>query len=87
MKQLMIYYTISKEDEKEIRMLVFDKSVTLFDKLKEYDKESLKLYGSDLGLTKLSKFRKDELVQKVVDKLWRECSMDQPHIVRMSRMI
>ena len=50
MKQLMIYYTISKEDEKEIRMLVFDKSVTLFDKLKEYDKESLKLYGSDLGL-------------------------------------
>ena len=28
-------------------MLVFDKSVTLFDKLKEYDKESLKLYGSD----------------------------------------
>ena len=50
-------------------MLVFDKSVTLFDKLKEYDKESLKLYGSDLGLTKLSKFRKDELVQKVVDKL------------------
>ena len=65
----MIYYTISKEDEKEIRMLVFDKSVTLFDKLKEYDKESLKLYGSDLGLTKLSKFRKDELVQKVVDKL------------------
>lgn len=88
-------------------MLVFDKSVTLFDKLKEYDKESLKLYGSDLGLTKLSKFRKDELVQKVVDKLldldvmfteapfflinrlpfWREGSMDQPHIVRMSRMI
>lgn len=42
-----IYYTISKEDEKEIRMLVFDKSVTLFDKLKEYDKEEKKIYPND----------------------------------------
>ena len=43
-------------------MVVFDKSITLFEKMREYDKESLKSYGYELGLTRLSQLRKDDLV-------------------------
>lgn len=50
-------------------MLLFDKSITLRDKLDRYDKESLKFYARDLGLTKLSQLKKAELVQKIVAKL------------------
>lgn len=50
-------------------MVVFDKSITLMEKMREYDKESLKSYGYELGLVKLSKLKKDELVQMIVNKL------------------
>lgn len=51
------------------RIVVFDKSITLIEKFRAYDKESLKSFGYDLGLTKLSQLKKDDLVQKIVDKL------------------
>lgn len=50
-------------------MVIFDKSITLSEKMNEYDKESLKVFAGDLGLRKLSQLKKADLVAKIVEKL------------------
>ena len=50
-------------------MVVFDKSITLSEKMNEYDKESLKVFAGDLGLRKLSQLKKADLVTRIVEKL------------------
>lgn len=50
-------------------MVVFNKDITLYEKMREYDKESLKSYGFDLGLTRLSQLKKDDLARRIVDEL------------------
>lgn len=50
-------------------MVVFDKSITLSEKMNEYDKESLKVFAGDLGLRKISQLKKADLVTKIVEKL------------------
>ena len=50
-------------------MVIFDKSITLSEKMNEYDKESLKAFAVDLGLRKLSQLKKADLVAKIVEKL------------------
>lgn len=50
-------------------MVVFDKDLTLSQKMMEYDKPSLKGFASDLGLRKLSQLNKTELVELIVGKL------------------
>ena len=50
-------------------MVIWDKTITMADKLREYDKETLKRFGSDMGLKGLSKLKKGELVKAVTDRL------------------
>lgn len=50
-------------------MVVFEKGITLRQKLAEYDKESLKEYGTTLGLKSLSALKKEELVDKIAQNL------------------
>lgn len=50
-------------------MVVFEKGITLRQKLGEYDKESLKEYGTTLGLSGLSSLKKADLIDKVAQKL------------------
>lgn len=50
-------------------MVVFDKNITLGQKLGEYGKEALKDFAGDLGLRKLSRLKKADLVEKIVEKL------------------
>lgn len=50
-------------------MVIWDKTITMADKLREYDKETLKRFGSDMGLKGLSKLKKDELAKTVTDRL------------------
>ncbi len=47
----------------------FDKSITLAEKMREYDNVSLRGFGADLGLRKLSKLNKSQLVEQIVEKL------------------
>lgn len=56
-------------------MVVFDKSITLSEKMNEYDKESLKAFAVDLGLRKLSQLKKADLVAKIVEKLLDPATM------------
>lgn len=50
-------------------MVVFDKDITLGQKMNEYDKESLKAFAGDLGLRKISQLKKADLVGKILEKL------------------
>lgn len=50
-------------------MVVFDKNITLGQKLGEYGKETLKDFAGDLGLRKLSRLKKADLVEKIAEKL------------------
>ena len=45
------------------------KGMLLKDKIKLYSKEDLKVFAQDLGLTKLSKLRKDELAEAITGRL------------------
>lgn len=50
-------------------MFVFDKDVLIKHKLMEYDKQSLKTFASDLGLSKLSQLNKSQLADLISEKL------------------
>lgn len=50
-------------------MVVFDKNITLGQKLGEYGKETLKDFAGDLGLRKLSRLKKADLIEKIAEKL------------------
>ena len=50
-------------------MMLWALSGKMADKLREYDKETLKRFGSDMGLKGLSKLKKDELAKTVTDRL------------------
>lgn len=50
-------------------MVAFETGMTVSQKLGEYDKESLKEYGTGLGLTGLSSLKKADLVDKIAQQL------------------
>lgn len=50
-------------------MMTFDKHMTLEQKIIGYDKETLKSFAGDFGLKKVSRLKKAELVEKIVEKL------------------
>ena len=50
-------------------MVVFDKDILIKHKLMEYDKQSLKDFASDLGLSKLSQLNKSQLVDLLSEKI------------------
>lgn len=47
----------------------WDKSITLAEKMRQYDNVSLRGFGADLGLRKLSNLNKSKLVELIVAKL------------------
>lgn len=47
--------------------VVFDKDLTFRQRIAEYDKESLKVMAENLGLRKLSKMGKAELVELIAE--------------------
>ena len=48
--------------------VVFDKDLTFRQRMAEYDKESLKVMAGNLGIRKISKLRKAELIELIAER-------------------